>query len=231
MKNRSRWALGLVICGLSVALLLAARWPVERDLEQFEIPAQAFVQSSGAAGRAFATDPDGNVLLPSQYRLTLDAPAVLRRDGEQSLRLAIQSTGPTNAASPFTGWQASVEASLSYPLVDVHPCGSIYQRLETDRPATFEWHLGSAGTLDQTGTLAVYLLFTPPQDGDPVRVIALARPLDFAVANPLGVPERFLLIAGCAGLLAGGWILFPVAGWWLIRTWRGIRTTVDNSDK
>lgn len=231
MKNRFRWAIGLVLCGLSAALLLAGGWPVGRVTAQFDIPASAFVQAVGAADRQITTDTDGRVLLPAQYRVTLDAPAALRSDGEQVLRLTFWQSEALEDASPLACWQTSVEGSLNYPRVGVRPAGSIYRRVQPEQPAVFEWRLSGGETSQAAGTLQVYLLFFPPQGGEPVRVIALARSLDLAISNPLGIRTRYLNIAGCLGLLASGLMLSPAFAPLLLRVWRAARAAVDKSDK
>lgn len=223
--------MGLAICAVSLAIGFAGHAPVERTLLQVDLPDRGYLEPANGRQGEFATDADGRVYLPARYTVLLDLPAVLRSGEKEPVRASIRQTGEVNSLSSFAGWQASVEGSLSFTDLSVQPGGSIYQRLVADRPAQFTWQLACDHPPRTPGTLWLYLLYTSPQGGEPVRVLALARPLAFEVSDPLGIRGLYLRIAGGLGLLAGGLLLFPAVSGLLLKARKIAQGEMTKSDK
>ncbi len=220
---RPRYWIGLFLCALSAAGFILSGLPVTRSQSQFDIEGSAYVDVDGEQAATFPTGTDGRVALPASYTITLDLPASLRSGEEEALRLAIQPHEPMNDSSPLAGWQVSAEANLASPELDVAPQGNVYLAFDPDRAAEFHWYLRGKQGRAAVGTLWLNLLYLPPQGGDPVRVLILARPLDFAISTILGIQPGYLRIAALITLLAGIWLLLPQAVHIFTKQWRGLR--------
>lgn len=200
------WIAGL-LCLLAVGLLLASSWPATRSLATFDVTDSAFLESAGSSTDQIIPDDDGKILLPAEYTVSLDLPASLRVGRAEPLRLTIEQKGAENNLSPLAGWQASVESSLVFPDTTFRPQGSLFHRLAPDDDAKFIWFLTGSLSSSGSGTLWVDLLFTPPQGGEPVRVLIAARPLSFELATFFGMPTPSIQMIAWSSLVIGAVIL------------------------
>lgn len=195
---------------LSAILLIGSSWPVRRSIVQFDSAERGFLVSTGETDGQIHPDANGMVDLPARYHITLDSPVSLIMDAEQPFRLAIQELDLQETQSILAGWQTSAEASLDFSGISVHPAGSIFQRLADRQTVDFVWLLSGEQQSVGSGTLWLYLLFAPPQDGTVVRILVLARPISLDVSSFFGFHYQNLQIVAVFGLLAGSLIMVVV---------------------
>jgi hypothetical protein len=184
---------GLLVGGASFASL-----PASRVLTRLETPAQGYLVSG-----AIPVGPDGSVILPANYVIQFDEPAFVRTGSLEAVRLRMEPGGRQNANSPLAGSPVSVEASLEMQAQPVHPEGSIYQRLEAENPARFQWQITGAALARVEGTLWITLHFALPESDQPVKVLVLARPLSLPVRSIFALPAAVAATLSTLGLLAG----------------------------
>lgn len=201
--NKARAWIGLALSTLSVVLIVFAVAPARRVLTMLETPGQGFLVSSAGEDDPSLAGSDGVVILPANYLLLLDVPALLKNSNVDVFRLRVEQGNSLVGTSPLAGWQTSVEASLQLPGLDVHPAGSIFQRLGPDHPADFHWRVTGAGNTRVAGTLWMYVHFTPPDGGQTAQILLLARSLTVDTRSFLGLPAVALCSLGALGLLAG----------------------------
>lgn len=196
--------------GLSAVLLIFNNWPQGRITSIVENLDSGFIVADGNVAARIPAGQDGVVALPATYSLTLDEPAGWRYGAENHLRLIVEESGQNSALSPFVGWRVTAESSMQSAQISFRPEGSIYQRLGPDTPAEFRWYLKGRSENYEPGTLWLYLHFTPPRGGDPVRVLALARQISIQSTALFGMPANVLNLSGWAGLSVGA--LIAVSG-------------------
>ena len=188
----------------SVGLVLIAVLPARRVLTRLETPAQGYLVSG-----VIPVGSDGSVILPANYVIQFDEPAFVRAGIPEAVWLRVEPGGRQNANSPLAGSPVSVEASLEIMAQPVHPEGSIYQRLEAETPARFQWQVTGAAHARVEGTLWVTLHFALPESGQSVKVLVLARPLSLPVRSIFGLPAAVAATLGALGLLAGCVLRLP----------------------
>lgn len=215
MKSRLGLWIGLSFCLFSAGCFLIDSWPAERRVSQFEVAPRGFLEPLDPTQTVPLAGSDGMLELPASYTVSLDLPANLRVGKAEPLHLTIQQKGTAVGSSPLSGWQVSIEGSLTSPDLRFRPEGSIYERLEPDDPASFVWFLTGVESSTQAGTLWLYLLFHSPQGGEPARVLVLARPLAFAIVKPLGISGAVFQSVGWVGLVVGAGLLLwaSLPGW------------------
>lgn len=197
MAYPARAWIGLALGVFSFGVVLFASLPAHRVLTQLETPAQGYLISG-----TLPAGLDGSVPLPDRYVIQLDKPAFFRAGNPETVRLQVEQGGRLDATSPLAGSPVSVEASLEMAAQALHPAGSIFQRLEAENPARFQWQITAAQSRAE-GTLWVMLHFALPESSQPVEVLLLARPLSLPVRSICGLPAVAVVSVGALGLLAG----------------------------
>lgn len=214
MTNPARAWIGLALGGFSLGLVLFTSLPAGRVVTRLETPMFGYLVSG-----AVSAGPDGSVTLPDRYVIQLDEPAFLRAGNPETVRLKVEPGGRPDTTSPLASSPVSVEASLEIPAQELHPAGSIFQRLEAENPARFQWQITAALTRAE-GTLWVTLHFALPESSQPVEVLLLARPLSLPVRSICGLPAVVVVSLSALGVLAGCGFGLPAVLPHIRQTWR-----------
>ncbi|GEM_PF-6431103 len=188
----------------------------------FSTPARGYIDSIASSANPTLEGSDGSITLPAGYTLQLDAPAFIKLGSSDTFCLRVEQDSRLDATSPLAGWQTSIEASLQLGNLPVEPQGSIFQRLLPVIPAEFRWEITGTDNVEPEGTLWVHLLFLPPDDRPPVRVLVLARPVSFTIRSFWSLPVITASALGILGLMAGCGIGLPAILPGILQRWRKV---------